>query len=103
LADKHSEKGQLAFAKVNVDHVNNVAGRYSVSAMPTFVFFQNGAVQGPAVDSIKGRQSVNLGEKGVVERIRGADPVALEAAVEALSEKVVRTVGREQDESTGKE
>lgn len=87
LADEHSSKGHLAFAKVNVDHVNNVAGRYSVSAMPTFVFLQNGAPGGVAVDGLKGRQSVGLTADGLVDRVRGADKVALETVVQALASK----------------
>jgi len=35
LADQNAVKGQLAFAKVNVDHVRDVASRYAVTAMPT--------------------------------------------------------------------
>ncbi|KAM5350990.1 hypothetical protein ACJ41O_003713 [Fusarium nematophilum] len=85
LADSHAASGHLAFAKVNVDHVNDVAKRYSVSAMPTFVFFQNGIPKGVAVEGLKGRQSVGLGGDGLVERVRGADRVALEAAVKALA------------------
>ncbi|KAH8158764.1 hypothetical protein CIB48_g9481 [Xylaria polymorpha] len=42
LADNHSSDGKLAFAKVNVDHVNNIAKQYNVTAMPTFMFFQDG-------------------------------------------------------------
>jgi thioredoxin 1 len=73
LADKHSANGQLAFAKVNVDHVDNVASRYGVSAMPTFLFFQNGAPKG-----------VQVADE-LVERVRGANRPALQAAVQALA------------------
>ena len=88
LADSHSLKGRLAFAKVNVDHVKNVAARYGVSAMPTFVFFEKGAPKGVAVQGIQGRQSVGLTDDGLVDRIRGADRMALEAVVQALSQKL---------------
>ena len=74
LADDHASKGQLAFAKVNVDHVKDVAQRYNISAMPTFLFFKNGALQ-PVED-------------GLVERIRGANVASLRSAVRALAEKV---------------
>lgn len=86
LADAHTSKGQLAFAKINVDHVNAVAGRYGVSAMPTFVFFQ-GAEPTPVMDVEKvkaGTASVVMRDGGV-ERIRGADRNALVAVVEALA------------------
>ncbi|KAI1749709.1 thioredoxin-like protein [Xylaria castorea] len=88
LADDHSSKGQLAFAKVNVDHVNNIAKQYSVTAMPTFLFFQNGVPKGVAVEGMRGRQSVSLTDDGLVDRVRGADKSALEAVVHALARKV---------------
>ncbi|KAH8899792.1 thioredoxin domain-containing protein [Thozetella sp. PMI_491] len=68
LAKTHSVPKYLAFAKVNVDTVQAVAAQYSVSAMPTFMFFKNGkqvAVNG----------NVN---------IRGADPQALAAAAQKM-------------------
>ncbi|KAJ3463746.1 hypothetical protein MRS44_008532 [Fusarium solani] len=58
----------LAFAKVNVDHVQDVARTYGVTAMPTFLFFKEGnqvAVNGQAM-------------------VRGADPRSLGAAAEKL-------------------
>jgi thioredoxin 1 len=68
LAKQHSVNGQLAFAKVNVDNVQEAARTYGVSAMPTFMFFKEGkqvAVNGDAL-------------------IRGADPRKLGAAAEKL-------------------
>ncbi|KAI1102456.1 thioredoxin-like protein [Jackrogersella minutella] len=87
LADSHAVKGHLAFAKVNVDHVNNVAARYGVSAMPTFMFFQNGVPKGVAVEGMKGHNSVSFTKDGLVDKVRGADKVALEAVVRALASK----------------
>lgn len=87
LADTHASKGKLAFAKVNVDHVKNVAARYNVSAMPTFVFFEGGKPKGVAVEGLKARQSVGMTGDGTVDRVRGADKAALEAVVKALAEK----------------
>ncbi|KAK1671815.1 thioredoxin [Colletotrichum godetiae] len=85
LADKHAAEGKLAFAKVNVDHVNNVAGRYGVSAMPTFMFFQSGKPTGVAAKGVTPRQSVVLTDDGRVDKIRGADRAALQAVVQALA------------------
>ncbi|OLN95867.1 Thioredoxin-like protein 1 [Colletotrichum chlorophyti] len=85
LADKHSSAGRLAFVKVNVDHVNNVAGRYGVSAMPTFMFFEGGAPKGVAVEGLKGRQSVSFTSDGLVDKVRGADRAALQAVVQAVA------------------
>ncbi|KXJ86974.1 thioredoxin-like protein [Microdochium bolleyi] len=91
LADEHTLKGKLAFAKVNVDHVNDVAGRYGVSAMPTFVFFANGKPQAVDAADVKRGQSVVADSSGHVEKIRGADPMALKAVVAALSAKAKST------------
>lgn len=95
LADDHALKGHLAFAKVNVDHVNAVAGRYGVSAMPTFVFFK-GAEPTPVlgVDKATTGPSVVMREGGV-ERIRGANRNALVAVVEALASKARGEAGIE--------
>ncbi|KFH46966.1 Thioredoxin-like protein [Hapsidospora chrysogenum ATCC 11550] len=68
LAAKHALDGKLAFAKVNVDHVQDAAQQYRVTAMPTFLFFKEGkqvAVNGKAM-------------------IQGADPRSLGAAAEKL-------------------
>jgi thioredoxin len=43
LALANSVPGHLAFVKVNVDEQPDIARQYSISAMPTFLFFQNGA------------------------------------------------------------
>ncbi|CAI6093630.1 hypothetical protein V2G26_017277 [Clonostachys chloroleuca] len=88
LADAHTTKNQLAFAKVNVDHVKNVSARYGVSAMPTFVIFQKGAPTGVAAKGLEGRQSVTVTSDGLVNRIRGADRVALEAVVATLAAEI---------------
>lgn len=68
LAEKHSVPNTLAFAKVNVDHAQDIASTYRVTAMPTFMFFKDGkqvAVNGQAM-------------------IQGADPRTLGAAAEKL-------------------
>lgn len=68
LASSHGVPEQLAFAKVNVDHVKDVALEYGISAMPTFMFFK------------EGKQVMVNGQKV----IRGADPKSLGAAAEKL-------------------
>lgn len=92
LADKHALKGHLAFAKVNVDHVNDIAGRYGVSAMPTFVFFE-GAKPTPVQAKLPRAGPSVVMVDGGVERIRGADPVSLTAVTAALYEKVKGAAG----------
>ncbi|POS76711.1 thioredoxin [Diaporthe helianthi] len=92
LADKHALKGHLDFAKVNVDHVNDIAGRYGVSAMPTFVFFEGGKPTPVQAKVPRAGPSVVMVDGGV-ERIRGADPVSLTAVADALYEKVKGAAG----------
>ncbi|RCI12040.1 hypothetical protein L249_0530 [Ophiocordyceps polyrhachis-furcata BCC 54312] len=68
LAAKYSVPNVLAFAKVNVDNVGTVAAKYSITAMPTFLFFKEAkqvAVNGQAM-------------------IRGADATALTSAAEKI-------------------
>jgi thioredoxin 1 len=68
LAADKSVPGHLAFAKVDVDAARDAAQEYTVTAMPTFMFFKEGkqvAVHGQAV-------------------LRGADPRALGAAADKL-------------------
>lgn len=36
-----SQYPNVTFIKVDVDKLNDVAGRYGVNAMPTFLFFKN--------------------------------------------------------------
>ena len=87
LADKYSSAGRLAFVKVNVDHVNDVAGRYGVSAMPTFLWFEDGVPTGVALEGIKPSASVNVNNAGLITMIRGADRSALRAVVEGLASR----------------
>ncbi|KAI1362110.1 thioredoxin-like protein [Xylaria arbuscula] len=68
LAAQHAVDGVLAFAKVNVDHVQDAARIHGVTAMPTFMFFK------------EGRQVAVNGQK----MIQGADPRSLGAAAEKL-------------------
>lgn len=42
FAANHANPRHLAFAKVNVDRVADVAAQHSVTAMPTFLFFREG-------------------------------------------------------------
>ncbi|KAI0427579.1 thioredoxin-like protein [Xylaria sp. FL1042] len=88
FADSYTVKGKLAFAKVNVDHVKDVAAEFGVSAMPTFIFFRDGLPQGVDVDGVGARPSVVRTGEGLVERVRGADKVAIETVVKALAREV---------------
>lgn len=68
LAAKHAVPGVLAFAKVHVEQVRDVAAMYRISSMPTFMFFK------------EGKQVAVNGQK----QIMGADPRSLGAAAEKL-------------------
>ncbi|RYP68032.1 hypothetical protein DL769_005603 [Monosporascus sp. CRB-8-3] len=85
LADNHSLNGRLAFVKVNVDHANIVTRRYSVSTVPTFIFFHDCVPKGVAVKGLRSRPAVHFTSDGLVDRIQGADRAALEAIVQALA------------------
>lgn len=68
LAQSHSVEGKLAFAKVNVDHIGELAMRYGITAMPTFIMLKNGR---PA------------------NTIRGANPPALRAMLKTAEADLV--------------
>ncbi len=85
LAEENAVDGKLAFAKVNVDHVPAIAQQYSVTAMPTFMFFASG--RPAAVDVQVPKGGAQIGPNGV-DFIRGADLRALTAVASRLSELV---------------
>ncbi|KAK4553072.1 hypothetical protein LTR86_009799 [Recurvomyces mirabilis] len=45
LATAETKPGKIVFCKVDVDEQREVAGRYGVSAMPTFLILKGGAVK----------------------------------------------------------
>jgi thioredoxin 1 len=60
LAEEHSSPNNVAFVKIDVDEQPEIAGKYGITAMPTFLVIKEG---------------------NVVETIRGANPPALKKAV----------------------
>ncbi|KAG9842103.1 DUF1000-domain-containing protein, partial [Aureobasidium melanogenum] len=64
LANSLSRPNHITFTKVNTDNQRDIAQTYNITAMPTFMVFKNG------------RET---------QRIRGADPKALDAAVKSLA------------------
>ena len=83
LADDHAVASQLGFAKVNVDHVKNVAQKYGITAMPTFLSFENGKPTEVRVE--------RNGAEERVEMVRGADVPVLRSVVQELAKKVQRS------------
>ncbi|KAF1811572.1 thioredoxin-domain-containing protein [Eremomyces bilateralis CBS 781.70] len=72
LATQEGKKGNLAFVKVDVDQCQEIAQKYGVSAMPTFLVFRNSTV---------------------TQTIRGADAAALRAAVRAAAQSAGKASG----------
>lgn len=72
LAGKHHVEGRLAFAKMDVDVVPDVAESFGINTMPTFVVLVDGK---PAGDEVQAR---------VRTMLKGADPRALEAMAGSL-------------------
>ncbi|KAL3417857.1 thioredoxin [Phlyctema vagabunda] len=64
LSGSLSRPNQITFTKVNVDTQKEIAAKYSVSAMPTFMIFKQGEI---------------------VEKVQGADPRKLEGVVRKLA------------------
>ncbi|ETS75821.1 hypothetical protein PFICI_12765 [Pestalotiopsis fici W106-1] len=63
-ATKHASPGQIAFAKIDIDEVPDVAARYRVTHIPTFLFVRNGEAY---------------------EEVRSANPPKLQAAIEEMA------------------
>lgn len=61
LATKHTKPKRIAFVKIDVEKLRDVATQYNVRAMPTFIIFKNGSP---------------------IETIQGANPPKLTQAVE---------------------
>ncbi|RKF82129.1 Thioredoxin [Golovinomyces cichoracearum] len=62
LATKHSKANRLTFTKIDVDNHQDIAQRYSVRSMPTFMIFSSGSV---------------------IKTISGADKSGLRSAIES--------------------
>ncbi|KAJ5123995.1 thioredoxin-domain-containing protein [Penicillium bovifimosum] len=88
LADDCAVTGQLAFAKVNVDHAKDVAKRYNITSMPTFLFFENGEPKPVAITVKKRSAPDGMTEERLIEKVQGADIHLLNGVVQTLAGKV---------------
>ncbi|MCM8771907.1 MAG: thioredoxin [Candidatus Omnitrophica bacterium] len=61
LAEKY--KNKIVFAKVNVDENPEIAEKYKIMSIPTFIFFKNGN----KLQEIIGAMSENIFEKKILE------------------------------------
>lgn len=77
LAKKHGIEGRLAFTKVDIDDVPDMAATFDVSDVPTFLVLVDGKPAGSEV------------QLGVPGRLRGADPTALKRIVGLLGKKLL--------------
>ncbi|SPQ26211.1 28bcdd26-8b01-4090-95c3-eb31894a5df7 [Thermothielavioides terrestris] len=85
--------GAVAFGKVDVDEAPDVAAKFGVTAMPTFIVLTDGEAKGVRVGAgaaVAGG-GVVTGDEGEVRLIRGADPRNLVA----LAHEVVRLAKEE--------
>ena len=87
LSTTHASPGSFAFVKINVDEQNELAAKYGVKAMPTFVMFKDGR----KVAEVRGADV--RGVKTVVEG--AAADIRAMAVVEKVEE---RKVGEEEEE-----
>ncbi|KAK8101133.1 uncharacterized protein PG998_007459 [Apiospora kogelbergensis] len=75
-AAQHATSGRIAFAKVDIDAVPDVAARYRITTIPTFLFVKDG---------------------DAYEDVRTASPPKLKAAVE----DVVKELAKEETAGAG--
>ncbi|CAG0884732.1 unnamed protein product [Cyprideis torosa] len=64
LVDMSKELPDVVFLKVDVDELEDVAAKYQVSCMPTFIFFKNGN----KVHEFSGANAEKL--RGEIERLK---------------------------------
>ncbi|GIJ82169.1 hypothetical protein Asppvi_000674 [Aspergillus pseudoviridinutans] len=80
LAKQLSRPNRITFTKVNVDEQQDIARAYGVTAMPTFIVFQQGRA---------------------ISTVRGADPKALSDAVRKLADEANKDDNSGSGEASG--
>ena len=81
LSTQHTAKDAIAFVKVDVDEQPEIAAKYGITAMPTFLVIKEG---------------------NVVQTIRGANPPALKKAVGEAVAEVKAAPKQEEAKAEGK-
>ncbi|KAK0704533.1 thioredoxin-like protein [Lasiosphaeris hirsuta] len=81
LAAQHDIPSYIAFAKVNVDKVQSLAGEYGITAMPSFIFFKDGK-------RVKANGSL---------KIEGADWPKLKAAADKMGKLAAAKADKDED------
>ncbi|KAH8196903.1 hypothetical protein TruAng_008928 [Truncatella angustata] len=72
-ATAHASPGKVAFAKVDIDEIPEVAQRYRITSIPTFLFVKDGEEY---------------------EEIRAANPPKLKAEIEDIAKELARGSGQ---------
>ncbi|KAK4098864.1 thioredoxin-domain-containing protein [Parathielavia hyrcaniae] len=94
LAAEYTIPNKLAFAKVDVDEAPEIAAKFQVSAMPTFLFLVDGEPNGIDGTGVVASGGVVAGPGGEgLQMIRGADPRNLVAAVSGVAELAKKELG----------
>ena len=76
LSTTHASPGKFAFVKINVDEQNELAAKYGVTAMPTFLVFKNGK----KVQEVRGAdvRGLKMVVEGAAADIKASQPKAAE-------------------------
>ncbi|KAK0637451.1 thioredoxin-like protein [Bombardia bombarda] len=77
LSKDHSVDNQLTFAKVDIDTTPEVAKKFGIRSIPTFLFFEDGKLQSLDLKDKVSGGGVVLSEDGKITQLRGADPRSL--------------------------
>jgi len=97
LAQAHGIPGHLTFVKVNVDEQTEIARQYNITAMPTFLFFQNGQPYAKQ-PMIRGADPQGLGR--VIQELGQAAREAQRQENEKARKAAEETPAQQKDEST---
>jgi thioredoxin 1 len=88
LSTTHASPGKFAFVKINVDEQNELAAKYGVTAMPTFLVFKNGKkVQEVRGADVRGLKMVVEGATADIKALQSKATAAPKQAEVKVEEK----------------